>query len=67
MTQVHALESELVEERRRAQELKSDMDTIKLEKLDLQRILESNFEEKKRLTDRINEPTVNGNFQTFQI
>ncbi|XP_033216030.1 centrosomal protein of 135 kDa isoform X2 [Belonocnema kinseyi] len=59
MSQVHALESELIEERRRAQELKSDMDTSKLEKLDLQRILESTLEEKKRLTDRINQLTAN--------
>ena len=61
MTQIHALESELAEERRRSQELKIELDTSKLEKLDLQRILESTLEEKKRMTDRINQLTVNGN------
>ncbi|XP_043473672.1 centrosomal protein of 135 kDa isoform X2 [Leptopilina heterotoma] len=57
MTQVHALECELAEERRKVQELKSDLGASRLEKLDIQQTLEFTLEEKKNLTDRINQLT----------
>lgn len=57
MTQVHALECELAEERRRVQELKTDLGASRLEKLDIQQTLEFTLEEKKNLTDRINQLT----------
>lgn len=60
MTQVHALECELAEERRRVQELKTDLGASRLEKLDIQQTLEFTLEEKKNLTDRINQLTAMG-------
>ncbi|XP_051170534.1 centrosomal protein of 135 kDa-like isoform X2 [Leptopilina boulardi] len=58
LTQVHALECELAEERRKVQELKTDLGASRLEKLDIQQTLEFTLEEKKNLTDRINQLTV---------
>ncbi|XP_008217193.1 centrosomal protein of 135 kDa isoform X3 [Nasonia vitripennis] len=58
MTQVHVLESELTVQRREAQELRADLEACRLEKSNVQRILESTLEEKKQMTDRINNLTI---------
>lgn len=60
MTQVHVLESELTVQRREAQELRADLEACRLEKSNVQRILESTLEEKKQMTDRINNLTIMG-------
>lgn len=62
LTQVHALECELAEERRKVQELKTDLGASRLEKMDIQQTLEFSLEERKKLTDRINQLTAIGNF-----
>ncbi|XP_046487529.1 centrosomal protein of 135 kDa isoform X1 [Neodiprion pinetum] len=58
MTQVHVLESELTVERREAQELRADLEGCKIEKRNIQRVLESTLDEKKQMTDRINQLTI---------
>lgn len=60
MTRIHVLESELTVERREVQELRADLEACRLEKLNIQRNLESTLDEKKQMTDRINELTVIG-------
>lgn len=60
MTQVHVLENELTIQRRETQELRADLEACRLEKSNVQRILESTLEEKKHMTDRINNLTVMG-------
>lgn len=65
MTQVHVLEGELMVERRSAQELRADLEAGRLENRNLQRKLESTLDEKKQMTDRINELTVIGNLMNF--
>lgn len=60
MTQVHVLESEITVERREAQELRADLEGCKLEKRNIQRVLESTLDEKKQMTDRINQLTIIG-------
>ncbi|XP_076748654.1 uncharacterized protein LOC143422118 isoform X1 [Xylocopa sonorina] len=58
MARVHVLENELTVERREVQELKADLEACRLEKLNIQRTLESTLNEKKQITNRINELTV---------
>lgn len=60
MARVHVLEGELTIERREVQELRADLETCKLEKRNIERTLESTLDEKKQMTDRINELTVIG-------
>lgn len=60
MAQVHVLESELDVERKVVQELRADLEACKLEKRNVQRNLEFSLDEKKQMTDRINELTVIG-------
>lgn len=60
MTQVHVLERELTVERREAQELRADLEACKVEKRNIQRTLESTLDEKKQMTNRINELTIIG-------
>ena len=61
MTQVHVLEGELMVERRSGQELRADLEGARLENRNLQRKLESTLEEKKQMTDRMNQLTIIGN------
>ncbi|XP_025602495.2 testis-specific gene 10 protein isoform X2 [Athalia rosae] len=58
MTQVHVLESELTIERRGARELRADLEACKLEKRNIQRVLESTLDEKKQMNDKMNQLTV---------
>ncbi|XP_058809079.1 centrosomal protein of 135 kDa [Phymastichus coffea] len=58
MIQVHVLESELTVQRREAQELRADLEACRLEKTSVQRTLESTLEEKKQMTDKINNLTM---------
>ncbi|XP_011495576.1 PREDICTED: centrosomal protein of 135 kDa [Ceratosolen solmsi marchali] len=58
MTQVHVLENELIIQRREAQELRADLEASRLEKSNIQRVLESTLEEKKQMMNRINTLTV---------
>lgn len=60
MMQVHVLERELTVERREVQELRADLEACKLEKRNVQRTLESTLDEKKQMSDRINQLTVIG-------
>lgn len=60
MTQVHLLEGELTVEHREVQELRADLEACKMEKRNIQRNLESTLDEKKQMTNRINELTVIG-------
>lgn len=60
MTRVHVLEDELATEHREVQELRTNLETCRLEKLNIQRTLECTLDEKKQMTDRINELTVIG-------
>src|SRR5436190_3857480 len=60
MTQLHAAEREVIVERREAQELKADLESCKLDKRNTQRNLESTLEEKKQMSDRINQLTITG-------
>lgn len=57
-TRVHVLEDELATEHREVQELRTNLETCRLEKLNIQRTLECTLDEKKQMTDRINELTV---------
>ncbi|KAL0118049.1 hypothetical protein PUN28_009021 [Cardiocondyla obscurior] len=57
MTQIHVLERELIVERREVQELRADLEACKLEKRNIQRTLESTLDEKKQMSDRINQLT----------
>lgn len=47
------------------QELRADLESAKSEKRSIQRILESTLDEKKQLTDRINELTLIGKYFIF--
>ncbi|XP_032671730.1 centrosomal protein of 135 kDa isoform X2 [Odontomachus brunneus] len=58
MTQVHVLERELTVERREVQELRADLEACRLEKRNIQRTLDSTLDEKKQMTDRINQLTI---------
>ncbi|XP_063979260.1 centrosomal protein of 135 kDa isoform X4 [Diachasmimorpha longicaudata] len=60
MTKINHLENELLVEKRASQELRADLEACRLEKRNLQRIVDSSTEEKKKLTDRINELTLIG-------
>lgn len=44
------------------QELSADLDAVKLEKKHLQNLLDTEIEDKKRLTDRINSFTIIGGY-----
>lgn len=65
MMQVHVLERELTAERREVQELRADLEACKLEKRSVQRTLESTLDEKKQMSDKINQLTVNGMLKLF--
>lgn len=65
MTQVHVLERELTVERRKVQELRADLEACKVEKRNIQRTLESTLDEKKQMTNRINELTIIGMSKFF--
>lgn len=65
MTQVHVLERELTVERRGVQELRADLEACKVEKRNIQRTLESTLDEKKQMTNRINELTIIGMSKFF--
>jgi len=67
MTQVHVLERELTVERREMQELKADLEGCRLEKRNIQRTLESTLDEKKQMTDKINQLTVIGTSRYFNF
>ncbi|XP_018314204.1 centrosomal protein of 135 kDa isoform X2 [Mycetomoellerius zeteki] len=58
MTQMHVLERELTVERREVQELRADLEACRLEKRNIQRTLESTLDEKKQMSDKINQLTV---------
>lgn len=60
MTQLHALEHELIVERREMQELRADLESCRLEKRNIQRTLESTLDEKKQMSDRINQLAIIG-------
>jgi len=60
MTQLHVLERELIVERREVQELRADLESCRLEKRNVQRTLESTLDEKKQMSDRINQLTIIG-------
>lgn len=60
MTQLHVLERELFVERREVQELRADLESCRLEKRNVQRTLESTLDEKKQMSDRINQLTIIG-------
>lgn len=60
MMQMHVLERELTVERRGVQELRADLEACRLEKRNVQRTLESTLNEKKQMSDRINQLTVIG-------
>lgn len=57
---VNHLENDLLVERRASQELRADLEGCRLEKRNLQRALDSTSEERKMLTDRINQLTLIG-------
>jgi len=65
MMQVHVLERELTVERREVQELRADLEACRLEKRNVQRILESTLDEKKQMSDKINQLTVIGMLKLF--
>jgi len=65
MMQVHVLERELTVERREVQELRADLEACRLEKRNIQRILESTLDEKKQMSDKINQLTVIGMSKLF--
>lgn len=65
MMQVHVLERELTVERRAAQELRADLEACRLEKRNVQRNLESTLDEKKQMSDRINQLTAIGMLKLF--
>lgn len=67
MTQVHVLERELTVERREVQELRADLESCKLEKRNVQRTLESTLDEKKQMSDRINQLAIIGMILNFDI
>nr|XP_012228872.1 PREDICTED: centrosomal protein of 135 kDa isoform X3 [Linepithema humile] len=71
MTQVHILERELTVERREVQELRADLEACRLEKHNIQRTLESTLDEKKQMSDRINQLTIiaskNHNSEKYEI
>ncbi|XP_011297074.1 centrosomal protein of 135 kDa isoform X2 [Fopius arisanus] len=60
LAKVSHLENDLLVEKRASQELRADLEACRLEKRSLQKILDSTAEEKKKLTDRINELTLIG-------
>lgn len=66
MTQVHVLERELTVERREEQELRADLEACRLEKRNVQRSLENALDEKKQMSDRINQLTIKGNVKTVK-
>lgn len=65
MTQAHSLESELIVEKREVQELRADLEACKLEKRNIQRLLDCTLDEKKKMTDRINQLTIIGNYHFY--
>ncbi|XP_025989831.1 centrosomal protein of 135 kDa isoform X2 [Solenopsis invicta] len=58
LMQVHVLERQLTIEHREVQELRADLEACKLEKRNVQRTLESALDEKKQMSDKINQLTV---------
>lgn len=60
LLQVQCLEKDASDLRREKQDLLSDLDAVKLEKKHLQALLETTLDEKKLVTDRINQFTIIG-------
>lgn len=60
LLQIQSMEKEVNELRREKQELLSDWEATKMEKKHLQVLLETTLEEKKLMTDRINQFTIIG-------
>lgn len=60
LLQIQAMEKEINHLRREKQELMADWESTKMEKKHLQVLLETALEEKKLMTDRINQFTVIG-------
>lgn len=58
--QIQALERENVQLKQDKRELSAELDAVIVEKRHLQTVLETSLEEKKRLTDRINNFTIIG-------
>lgn len=67
MTQVHVLERELIVERREVQELRADLEACRLEKRNIQHTLDSTLNEKKQMTNKINELTIIGMLISFYL
>lgn len=65
MMQLHVLERELTVERREMQEIRADLEACRLEKRNVQRTLESALDEKKQMSDKINQLTVIGTSKLF--
>lgn len=61
--QIQCLEKEATDLRREKQGLFSDLEAIKMEKKHLQVLLESALEDKKHMTDRINQFTIIGKWK----
>ncbi|KAF7998336.1 hypothetical protein HCN44_009734 [Aphidius gifuensis] len=62
---INDLKANLLEEKRASQELRAEFEACKMEKRNIQRILDSTVDDKKQLTDKINqftliEQTLNG-------
>lgn len=62
LLQIHGLEKEITQLRREKQEMLTDWENTKMEKKHLQNLLETALEEKKLMTDRINQFVVIGKF-----
>lgn len=60
LIQIQNLERENSKLKQEKQELTSDLDAIMLEKKHLQTVLETSLDEKKRLTEKINNFTIIG-------
>lgn len=60
MKQLHVLEHKLIVERREVQELRADLESCRLEKRNVQRTLESTLDEKKQMSDKINQLAIIG-------
>lgn len=65
LLQLQCLEKEAADLRREKHELFSDLEAVKMEKKHLQVVLETALEEKKHMTDRINQFTIIGKCTTI--
>lgn len=65
--QIQCLEKEVADLRREKQALCSDLEAVKLERNHLQVVLETTLEDKKHLTDRINQFTIIGEHDQIKV